>query len=50
MIHYLLRSSRSVGFFYTRNISTLAGAPFQAMKANYLIGVFVCLLKIEGSW
>ena len=30
-------------------ISTLAGAPFQAMKANYLIGVFVCLLKIEGS-
>ena len=27
-------------------ISTLAGAPFQARKANYLIGVFVCLLKL----
>ena len=33
---------------YSR-ISTLAGAPFQARKANYLIGVFVCLLKLEGS-
>ena len=30
-------------------ISTLAGAPFQARKANYLIGVFVCVLKLEGS-
>ena len=28
-------------------ISTLAGAPFQAMKANYLIGIFVCLLKLQ---
>ena len=23
--------------------------PSQARKANYLIGVFVCLLKLEGS-
>ena len=36
-------------YFEPEHISTLAGAPFQAMKANYLIGVFVCLLKIEGS-
>ena len=38
-------------YFHSRRlgISTLAGAPFQARKANYLIGVFVCLLKLEGS-
>ena len=26
---------------------TVAGAPFQARKANYLIGVFVCLFKLQ---
>ena len=33
-------------FSTPQQISTLAGAPFQARKANYLIGVFVCLLKL----
>ena len=42
-------SVASITIFSGELISTLAGAPFQARKANYLIGVFVCLLKLEGS-
>ena len=45
----LVRKFNCVSLKYMFQCSTLAGAPFQAMKANYLIGVFVCLLKIEGS-